>query len=46
MKSQLHYLSAAHSAAPVTFGSELPGVPTIHERALPYPSQKDGSFYN
>ena len=24
MKSQLHYLSAAHCAAPVTFGSELP----------------------
>uniref|UniRef100_UPI0040282282 hypothetical protein n=1 Tax=Prevotella sp. TaxID=59823 RepID=UPI0040282282 len=24
MKSQLHYLSAPHSAAPVTFGSEMP----------------------
>jgi hypothetical protein len=29
MKSQLHYLSASHCAAPVTFGSELPGVRTV-----------------
>ena len=28
MKSQLHYLSVAHCATPVTVGSELPGVRT------------------
>ena len=29
MKSQLHYLSASHCAAPVTFGLELPVMCTV-----------------
>ena len=29
MKSRLHYLSASHCAAPVTFGSQLPGERTV-----------------
>ena len=29
MKSQLHYLSASHCAAPVTFGSQLPVMCTV-----------------
>ncbi len=29
MKSQLHYLSASHCAAPVTFGSQLPVMFTV-----------------
>ena len=29
MKSQLHYLSASHCAAPVTFGSELSVIFTV-----------------
>ena len=35
MKSQLHYLSASHCAAPVTVGSELPGVRPVHHRLHP-----------
>ena len=41
MKSQLHYLSASHCAAPVTVGSELPGVRTFHHRS-PIPAFPKG----
>ena len=30
-EAQLHYLSAPHCTAPVTFGSELPGVRTLND---------------
>ena len=46
MKSQLHYLSAAHCAAPVTFCSELPRVRTINHRLHPNLPQEEGKSKN
>ena len=43
VKSQLHYLSAPHSAAPVTFGSELLLLAGGKPKAPPQPSPREGT---
>ena len=45
VKSQLHYLSAPHSAAPVTFSSELLLLAGGKPKAPPQPSPRGGSSF-